>query len=389
MNKILIDELNEVIESITKDYEKTKKEVLKSMFMKYILNAKNVKEQELIINIIKNISWYWDVVIDEYISDTIVELFDEESIVINHLGYDFKKKEICVEKVSSSPSKIYASLAKDGCIDDASIIKLVDIKDLDNIKTIFLVDDFIGSGSQIINVLEYLEEKGIKEKNIYIVAYVCHEFGKDNINEFTKKSNNNISLKYKILESNYKNKLFDKDLKQYIDSICVRCGNPSFKFGFKECGSMISMNGISPNNNLSLLWSDDIKNWNKLLDRNINITILANKKNNYINKHKSIIYDFYYNDEIKKVLEYEEFYLLVLTYNCYGMDIESLMNFNYFATIDMCEQKIQKLQDDNFLAKSIFLEIIDSRILSTLKRLDKKINREITNSLKNKNTKFY
>ena len=71
------------------------------------------------------------------------------------------------------------------------------------------------------------------------------------------------------------------------------------------------------------------------------------------------------------------------------MDIESLMNFNYFATIDMCEQKIQKLQDDNFLAKSIFLEIIDSRILSTLKRLDKKINREITNSLKNKNTKFY
>jgi len=389
MNKILSKELDEIIEGITLSYEDTKKKVLKSMFMKYLLNAKNNTEQELILKIIKNISWHWDVIIDEYISNTIVDLFDERSIIINHLGYNFKKKEICTEKASSSPNKIYASLAKDGCVSDQAIVKLVEFKDYKNIEKIFLVDDFIGSGSQILNVLNFLEEKGICDKTIYIITYACYELGEFNINKFNEKSKNNVILEYKIMENNYLKKLLDEDLIRYINSICERCSSSDFKFGYLDCGCMVSMNGSSPNNNVSLLWSDDIANWNKLLDRDINITILANKKNNYIRENKGIILKFFYKNEISKFIDYDTFYLLVLIYNCYGMDIEALKKFKYFATIEMCEEKVCTLQEKGILAKGIFLEIIDEKILELLGDLDKIINRSITNSLKVKNTKFY
>ena len=68
---------------------------------------------------------------------------------------------------------------------------------------IFLVDDFIGSGSQILNVLNFLEEKGICDKTIYIITYACYELGEFNINKFNENSKNNIILKYKIMEKNY------------------------------------------------------------------------------------------------------------------------------------------------------------------------------------------
>lgn len=389
MNKILSNELDEIIEEIILSYEDAKKQVLKSMFMKYLLNAKNHAEQELILKIIKNISWHWDVIIDEYISNTIADLFDEHSIIINHLGYDFKKKEICTEKASSSPNKIYASLAKDGCVSNESIVKLVEFQDYENIEKIFLVDDFIGSGSQILNVLNFFEEMKICDKTIYIITYACHELGEFNINKFNEISKNNIVLEYKIIEENYLKKILDKDLINYINSVCERCSNSNFKFGYLDCGCMISMNGSSPNNNISLLWRDDIKNWNKLLDRDINITILANKKNNYIKDNKGIILEFFYKKEIRKFIDYDTFYLLVLIYNCYGMDIEALKKFKYFATIEMCEEKVCTLQEKGILAKGIFLEIIDEKILELLGDLDKIINRLITNSLKAKNTKFY
>lgn len=359
-----------------KPYEKYKREVLKNIFVRFLQNATNEKEKNYIINIIKNISWYWDYIIYEYFINEFVEEFDEKSILINHIG----------DRDSSSAKKLYAYLAN-GIITDNDILKVEELNKItDKVKKIFVIDDFIGSGSSIIKAIKKIENHRISNVDIYVKCYVCCATGEENIKRFESKNNNKIFLKYERLEKSYLNKGLDSELIQYINSICSRCYDVDYAFGYRQCGTMISINGVSPNNNLSLLYRDDIENWNKLLDRDINLLVLNKKRSEIIKENVKEISTFYYSEKLNNLVTLKEFQLLILLYNCFGMDTELLKKYNFFATIKEYEGVLAKLKEKGILNNDFFVEINDKNILQILKKFEKYIELKF---IKKKNIKFY
>ena len=46
---------------------------------------------------------------------------------------------------------------------------------------------------------------------------------------------------------------------------------------------MLTINGLSPNNNISMLWRNDIDEWIAPFSRNFNQVLIKNKKESIIN----------------------------------------------------------------------------------------------------------
>ena len=364
-----------IIDSINiRSNSETRKEALKSIFAQFLQNADNDAEKYYLINIIRNVNWYWSKNMFDYFEDEINENFDENSVLI-----DSSKKD------SSSTKNILTYLQN-------SINMPNNVKDLETAQTsvikkqkIFLIDDFIGTGNTFLEVINKLEKAGYRNKRIYIVSYVCHVKGKEKIETFKSKYNE-IILHFKVLEEEYTKKIKDQDIRQYIESICIRCHNIEFAFGYGHCGAMVSINGTSPNNNISLLYSDDIDDWIKLLDRDIDLIALNIRRKKIINNEKYEINRFYKDNGIEKNISLKEFKALILLYNCYGMDIELLKKFGFFATLKECNEILQSLYDKHILKDDYFVEIIDKKIIALLKKFNKYIDDTF---IKEKNKKFY
>lgn len=358
-----------------KNYENFKRDALKEIFIKFLQNASNEKEKKYILTIIDNINWYWTKSMYEFFSEFLIDNFDENSILI-----DFSTDD-------SSSSKGICTYLANSVIVANDILRIEDCQKLSSsINKIFLVDDFIGSGNTILEHIRKLEENGYENKKIYILSYIALEKGKNNIENFESKKNK-ISLIINILEKNYLQKNFEQDLIDYITSICNRCRKIGMEFGYEACGSMLSINGTSSNNNLSLLYSDDIDNWNKLLDRDINLVVLSQKRSKIIKENRGLIAKYYFDNKVlKKTVSLKEFELLILLYDCFGMDIELLKKFNFFATIKECEEVFKSLQDKKILKEGFFIEIIDKNILQFLKKFNKKIDNDF---IKKTSKKFY
>lgn len=368
-------ELTDIIEKMDlKKYENFKKEILKNSFIKFLQNGTTEEEKQNLINIIKNINWYWTKNMFDYYSIYFSKNFDEKSILIDY------------SKDDSSSSKAICTYLQNSIITTLDVIRIEEADKIPtNITKIFLLDDFIGSGNTILRTIEQLENLGYKNKEIYIISYICLNKGKFNIENFQSEKNK-IILKYNVLENSYLEKGFNRQLIKYIKSICSRCKDKLFAFGYENCGTMLSINGTSSNNNLSLLYRRDIENWNNLLDRDLDFIILNQKRNKIIKERKDEIAKFYFKNNLKEIILMKEFEVLILLYNCYGMDVELLKKFNFFATLKECEKILQSLYSKRILKEGYFIEIINPKILQILKNFDKYID---VKYIKNKSKKFY
>lgn len=356
-----------------KSNEVARKEALKNSFIRYLQNATNETETYYLINIIRNINWYWKKNMFDFFENMVVDEFDEDSLFIDY------------SKDDSSSSKGILSNLECSVVTSKRAIRIEEAtKTVLDVEKLFIVDDFIGSGDTCLGIIKKLEEAGYSDKEIHIISYICHEKGKKRIEDYQGK--NKVILHYNVLEKCYTHKIHDFELKKYIKSICSRCKNKNFAFGYKKCGAMVSINGTSSNNNLSMLYSDDIDNWNKLLDRDIDLWILNTKRKNIIQKDKFKITMFYKESKLEEVITLKEFEVLILLYNCCGMDIELLKKFGFFATLEECEETLKSLYEKNILKDDCFVEIIDKEMIKILKKFDKYID---DNFIKEKNRRFY
>lgn len=336
-------------------------------------NANSNEEKKYLINILKNINWYWTKNMYDYYAMHFTEIFDDKSILIDY------------SKDDSSSTKGICTYLQNSLITTNDVIRIEEASKISsNVSKIFLVDDFIGSGNTITKQIKKIESYGHENKEIYVISYICLNKGKINIENFSSK--NKIILLYDVLENSYLEKGFNNHLIKYIKSICGRCKDKLYAFGYENCGTMLSINGTSSNNNLSLLYRKDIENWNGLLDRDIDLIVLNQKRNKIIKERKNEITKFYFDYNLKDVVSLQEFEVLILLYNCYGMDIELLKKFSFFATINECATTLRSLFDKGILNDDYFIEIIDTKILRILKNFDNYID---DNFIKNKSKKFY
>ena len=373
------EEIDKMIEKFPlKKYEKEKKYILKNSIKKFIQNGNNIQEQEYILNMVKNISWYWDMQIAEYLESETNKYFDSETIIVDCATGE-KKNEY-----SNSAINIYTLLANSGYFNDSDFIKISNLNELDkNIKRLIILDDFIGSGDTILKQIKKIIDYGFTKKEIIIISYICHESGKNNIENFV--TDNNINLKYEVLENTYLKKGLDYNLVKYINKICKKCKKRELRYGYGNCGSMVSINLTSPNNNLPILYGKNIDGWDSLLDRNLNLIVLQERKNKAFIENKNIVHQFYV-ENFKDIISYDEYKLILMLYNCFGIDEILLNEFHIYGTIDEIKKVIESLKTKKIIKDEYYLSIENKSILNKLRNLDLAINKEFTKKI---NRKFY
>lgn len=369
-------------EMIEKKYQKEYKKIITESFIKFLNNENEISEKLKLLKLLKKVKWYSNYKTDTYFSNIIAEMLEKLSGEIYY---------ICKNKITSSCYSIVTNLLREGNLEGNNIIiynkntKTIDSKILKEESTILLMDDYSGSGNTIINMIEAIE-KEYSNKRILILIYVWQKNAIKRIKAYIdKKLKNNYRIIEKgiILEDSYKEK-FDKDIDSinYIETVCNGCEQKDFRYGYMETGAMLTFDGISPNNNISMLWNNNINynnnRWFPVFNREYSLELLRRKKNEYLRKKKEVI-KIYNESFLKEKFTYKEFKVLIILFNTYSVRTEYIKEALGFDTIEEITEIVEKLIKCGIITYSTenILQFIDAKAIKELKRIEEKISGEV------------
>lgn len=380
--KELVNEVEKIAEEIIdKKYQNSYKTLIIENYLKFLDNEKFISDKEKLLKILKKVKWYSNYNTDLFFFNIISEILD------NTIGDIYC---MCKKKITSSCYSIVTNLLVEGKIEKKNVIfynkeelKYNEVKEND---TVLIMDDYSGSGSTIIEMIEKIEDK-FSNINGLIIIYIWQTSAIENIKKYL---NNNLNNNYKIiekgivLEDSYKERFInDNDSIKYIESICEQCEHEDFKYGYKKTGAMITFNGISPNNNISMLWHDNIKHdncrWIPIFNREFSLELLRKKKNDYLIKNKSEINEIYQKSFLRNLIEYKEFKVLIMLFNTYSIRKEYIKNALGFDTIEDVLKIIEKFVEYGIITYSTenILEFIDRRVINEMKKIDERISESV------------
>ncbi len=385
--KDLIAEVDKIAEEeIDKKYQKTYKSLIKESYMKFLDNEKKPENKERLLKILKNVKWYSNHNTDIFFFNAITEILDS---TIGDLYF------VCKNKITSSCYNIITTLLAEGKIEKGNLItyykedKSLEIKEIKENSIILVVDDYSGSGDTIINIAKAIEEKYSNNK-VLILCYIWQEKAIKRIKRIKKylceklKNNYEIIEKGIVLEDSYKEKFKeDNDSINYIKSICEECTQEKFKYGYRKTGAMVTFNGLSPNNNISMLWNNNIKHnnsrWIPIFDRELSLELMIRKKNEYLIKNRNEIFIFYEESFLKDMLTYEEFKVLIMLFNTYSIRKEYIKDALGFDTIDEVTKIIEKFEKCGIITYSLenILQFIDTKVIREMKKIDEEISKNV------------
>lgn len=375
----IIDKIEDLSNKLIKKvYEKDKKNCLKSRISRFVNNESNSIKREFLFNVVENISWYNTKDINDYLL-YIIESQDLYSAY--YLYFDEKNT------FSGSTQRILSMLASGGIIEQEQIVELGNLKNTinDNYEKIVIIDDYIGSGEKTMKFIETIE-KEFSDFEVVILCYVCQDDAFVKINSYIKSLNNNYQLIFSKKIMRYDQIIGDNNLKSYIDSVCNHCPEKEYSFGKNDTGALLAIGGISPNNNISLIWYSNIryndKRWVPFLNRNLTIESLAQKNKNMIKKGKIIWIREYKKGNYNGKISQDEFEILLLVFNCFAT-IAEIVEFGYYDTVEQAKNKLDNLCKNKFIEiKNGYINIISKKLLIYLEHVTKIL---YNNSTKKKN----
>ena len=385
--KDLVIEVEKIAEErINKKYQKAYKSLVVENYIKFLDNEKKLTDKERLLKILKNVKWYSNDNTDIFFSNAITELLNK---TVGDLFCISKNKK------TSSCYSIVTNLLMQGKLEEKNIIiydkrtKSIENKEIAENSTILIMDDYSGSGETIINIAKAIEKEYSNNK-VLILCYVWQEKAIKIVNRmkryFDKKLNNNYEIMEEgiILEDSYKEKFnTDTDSITYIKSICEDCKQTNIKYGYRRTGAMITFNGISPNNNISMLWNNNIEHnnyrWFPVFDREYSLELLRRKKNEYLIKNKNEIFEFYKESFLKKNMTYEEFKVLIMLFNTYSIRKEYIKEALGFDTIEEVTEIIEKFVNCGIITYSIenILQFIDKKVINEMRKIDERISKSV------------
>lgn len=348
---------------------KGKKELYENMIYSFVTNKSGKSRREL-LEITKKIDWYTN---DES-QRFIIEKFIENVSTNDYLLLKFKDGE------ESSSNKFINIILSEGFFESVNLLKLetfIDFNDgsvlLD--KTVIIIDDFIGTGNTIFKAIRKFSE----QQKFFVIA---HTITKQAIARFRlRKEQINLFYHSKAVLSSYKEKINNRHQLNIIEQICSAVKNPVFKYGFGALGLMVTYEGISPNNNLPMLWyneyNEPYENWVPLFDRTKNSQLMNQIKNSIFNNPQRLITEF---KKFKDVdLSVNEFrVLLALRLKIHTP--KELFTFLNFDTFNDLKRLVEKLQ----MRKIIFLFENDYHIIESINnRISEVINSLISSYYSN------
>lgn len=382
--KDLLIEVEKIAEEIiNKKYQKEYKNFIVENYIKFLDNEKKLIDKESLLKILKNVKWYSNGNTDVFFSTAIMEILNE---TIGNL-YCISK-----DKKTSSCYSIVINLLMKGKLEEKNIIlynkkkKELEKKEIEENSTILIMDDYSGSGETIINMVRAIENE-YSNKKVLILCYVWQEKAIRIIKRmkrlFSKKLNNNYEIIEKgiILEDSYKEKFnTDIDSITYIKSICDNCTQSDVKYGYRRTGAMLTFDGVSPNNNISMLWNNNIEHnnsrWFPIFNREYSLELLMKKKNEYLIEHKNEIFKFYKGSFLKNNMTYDEFKVLIILFNTYSVRKEYIKKAIGFDTIEEVTEVIEKFVNCGIITYSIenIIQFIDKKVINEMKKIDEKIS---------------
>lgn len=385
-NKIYNWQINERIDRIVEKlrinkYSIEEKECLYNLLHKVLLNENTKINKNNLLDVIEEVNSYKDSEIIDYINATVGHI----------IRMDIQDKYIIVkENISSSNHSIVSNIIKDGFLEECNVIKYskdtgIELKEIKENSVILIIDDYIGSGKTIIDILKQIENS-YKNQNIKIVSYIWQEKAIEKINEYiyeTEKNNNyEIYTENSIIEKSY-NRRYNKDTKifKYIKKRCDTCNNNKYKFGYNNTGAMITISGLSPNNNISMLWRNDLgkdNTWIPPFNRDVCIIAMQMKKEKIIKESYSNMRRYYNLFCYKDIFDFEEFKMLLLIFNSYYIRIEQITDLLGLDTKDDTEQVIAKFKKHGIIEYEVdnIIEFIDKKVIYQFKRINQLISRD-------------
>lgn len=342
-------------------------EFYKQYFLTFIENETHNFNKALLVNVLENITWYKQTQINSFFNRVMTEeIFDYDYI----LAYK--------NTISSSSNNIISNLRQLGIISD-EIIELTKINYKVSNKTIIILDDYVGSGNTLINnVLKNIHFVSCK---FIIIAYVWQDLAISNFIIFLKKYKcNNVEIYKKniIIEKGFEHKVNDVKTINYIKKICSGLIHSPDIYGYNNTGAMISLMGVSPNNNISMIWRDDIVNngekWIPLLDREIGVKMILKYRIEVFKNNTRLLFQYYKKIDKKVDLTFEEYevvYLYFVKKNISYEEINKILGFDNYNQIKVITDKLKNKK---------LISIIDEKILFTNKLLINNM-KDLTNSI--------
>lgn len=392
-NKVYISQINERINKLVKKLRVNKycveeKEFLYNLLNKVLLNEQTKVNKNKLLDVIEEVNCYKDLEINDYINATITHIISTE---------DREKYMILKEKISSSNHTIISKVLKDGLLEESNIIKYskdngIEFKEIKENSVILIADDYVGSGKTIIDILKEIENN-YNNQNVKIIAYIWQEKAINKINEYINETerNNNYEIHIDediIIEKSYKERYEeDSSIFKYIKETCNTCRDKRCKFGYNRTGAMITINGLSPNNNISMLWRDDLgneKTWIPPFNRDISAITMQIKKEKIIKESYFGMRKFYDSFFYKDILSFDEFKMLLLLFNSYYIKIEQIKDLLGLDTNDDTENIIEKFKKCGIIEYEAdnIIKFIDKEVIEQFKRINQLISRDALEQFK-------
>ena len=385
--KDLVFEVEKIAEKqINKRYQKGYKTLVVENYLKFLDNEKKLKDKERLLKVLKNVKWFSNDKTDIFFSNAITEILNS---TVGDIYFISKNKK------TSSCYSIVTNLLMQGKLEEKDVItydkmtKSLKYNEIVKGSTILIMDDYSGSGETIINIAKAIENEFSNNK-VLILCYIWQEKAikiVKRINKsLSKKLNNNYEIIEEgiIMEDSFKERFKeDSDSISYIKSICEDCKQSNIKYGYRRTGAMLTFNGISPNNNISLLWNNNIMHnnhrWFPVFNREYSLELLRKKKNEYLRKNKNKIFEFYKESFLKYQMTYDEFKALIMLFNTYSIRKEYLKEALGFDTIEEVTEIIEKFVKCGIITYSIenILQFIDRRVINEMMKIDERISRSV------------
>lgn len=152
---------------------------------------------------------------------------------------------------------------------------------------------------------------------------------------------------------------------------------------------MIAINGIAPNNNISMLWRNDLgdnRDWIPPFNRDINCLVMQKKKEKLIKESYSEILNYYKQFYYKDIYTFEEFKMLLLLFNSYYIKINQITKLLGLDTNEDAEEILEKFKINGIIRYEVdsILEFADKNVIRQFKKINQQLSRKALNEFKKK-----
>ncbi|MFA7627336.1 MAG: phosphoribosyltransferase [Candidatus Kapaibacterium sp.] len=278
---------------------------LSNIYWSFICNASG-KSRRSLFNIVQKVDLYSN-------HQSYLSVLRQVKSLLSNQNYLFLRFK---QNPDSSSNKLISQLCSNGVIGKKKVIDPEQLCNYDKNHTIVLIDDIIATGETMMRVIS-------SNLSNYNVVVICHTITMSAIHHLETNSNVVIMKSKSIILNSYKDKNLDHYDLGIVNNICESCSSEMYKFGRGNLGLMVSYEGVTPNNSISMLWYSDFlypnESWIPLFDRDVHFSSMDEIHVHIFTENLSEIID--YHRRYVKYIDLRVFLLaLALRLRIYDLD---------------------------------------------------------------------